>query len=44
MENKSQIDITQEHGHYVAYVNGELYCTGDTYLEVIQELTKDKIV
>lgn len=44
MEVAYDIKIVPEHGHYVAYVNGELYCTGDTYLEVIQELTKDKIV
>lgn len=35
------IDITQEHGHWVVYINGEEYCTGDTYLEVVQELTED---
>lgn len=43
METTPNIDIVQDHGHYVAYVNGEVYCTGDTYLEVIQELAKDKI-
>lgn len=41
MENKSRIDITQERGHWAAYIDGEEYCTGDTYLEVIQELTED---
>lgn len=35
MENKSRIDITQERGHWVAYIDGKEYCTGDTYLEVI---------
>lgn len=44
MEVTRNIEIVTEHGHYIAYVNGELYCTGDTYLEVIQELAKDKIV
>lgn len=44
MESARDIKIIPEHGHYVAYVNGELYCTGDTYLEVIRELAKDKIV
>ena len=34
-------DIAQERGHWVAYIDGEEYCTGDTYLEVVQELTED---
>ena len=34
------IDIRHEHGHYAGYVNGELYCTGDTYCEVERELDK----
>lgn len=32
------IDILHENGHYVGYVNGKLYCTGDTYNEVEREL------
>lgn len=44
MEVAYDIKIIPDNGHYTAYVNGELYCTGDTYLEVIRELTKDKIV
>ena len=32
------IDILHENGHYVGYVNGKVYCTGDTYNEVEQEL------
>ena len=43
MEHKNTIDIVTENGHYVAYVNGEFYCSGDTYLEVIQELTDANI-
>lgn len=43
MEQKATIDIVTENGHYVAYVNGEFYCSGDTYLEVVQELSKDRI-
>lgn len=43
MEHKSTIDIVIENGHYAAYVNGEFYCSGDTYLEVIQELAKDRV-
>jgi hypothetical protein len=27
-------DICHENGHYAGYVNGKLYCTGDTYHEV----------
>ena len=34
------IDIRHENGHYAGYVNGELYCTGDTYYEVDRELDK----
>lgn len=33
-------DIRHENGHYAGYVNGELYCTGDTYCEVEHELIK----
>ena len=36
-----KIDIVQERGHYVAYIDGEIYCTGDSYIEVIKELTED---
>ena len=32
------IDIRHENGHYVGYVNGKVYCTGDTYNEVEREL------
>lgn len=38
------IDIKYEHGHYVAYVNGKPYCSGDTHQEIIQELLCDKII
>ena len=34
-------DIHHENGHYAGYVDGELYCTGDTYGEVERELIKD---
>lgn len=35
------IMIRSENGHYVGYVDGEMYCTGDTYLEVLQEMIDD---
>lgn len=34
------IDIRHENGHYAGYVNGELYCTGDTHYEVERELDR----
>lgn len=39
-----KVSIIQSHGHYVAYVDGQFYCSGDTYLEVVQELSNDGIV
>lgn len=38
-----RIDIRSERGHYVAYVNGQAYCTGDTYLECLRELIADGV-
>lgn len=35
------VEINHENGHYVGYVNGKAYCTGDTYQEVVQDLTGD---
>lgn len=35
------IDIRQERDHYAAYIDGGLYCTGDTRREVVEELIKD---
>ena len=40
----SQIDILHENGHYVGYVNGKVYCTGDTYNEVERELEASGLV
>lgn len=37
-DRTSIIDILHENGHYAGYVNGKLYCTGDTYNEVEREL------
>lgn len=39
-----KVDILSENGHYVAYVNGKVYCTADTYGEAIRELTNDGII
>lgn len=38
------IDIRHENGHYAGYVDGELYCTGDTYGEVERELEASGLV
>ena len=38
------VDILSENGHYVAYVNGSIYCTADTYGEAVKELTDDGII
>ena len=40
----AQIDIRHENGHYVGYVNGKVYCTGDTYNEVERELEASGLV
>lgn len=40
----NSVDILSENGHYVAYVNGAVYCTADTYGEVVKELTNDGII
>lgn len=38
------VDILSENGHYVAYVNGAVYCAADTYGEAVKELTDDGII
>lgn len=38
-QSDKHIDIKSENGHYVAYVNGKAWCTSDTYLECVRELT-----
>lgn len=38
------VKINLEKGHYVVYVNGKFYCSADTHLEAVQELTKDGIL
>lgn len=37
------IDILHENGHYVGYVNGKVYCTGDTYNEVEREMEASRL-
>lgn len=43
MKKNERVEIIHANGCYVAYVDGEFYCSGDTYNEVIQELTDDGI-
>lgn len=38
------VDILSENGHYVAYINGAVYCTADTYGEAVRELSNDGII
>ena len=42
--NANLLSIVQERGHYVAYVEHRFYYSGDTYQEVIEELSKDGII
>lgn len=42
MEN--DVKILREGNHYAAYVNGEFYCSADTYFEAVQELVMDGIL
>lgn len=38
------VKIRHEGDHYVAYVNGQFYCSADTHLEAVQELMDDGIL
>lgn len=38
------IDIVREGNHYVAYVNGEFFCSADTHHEAVMELREEGIV
>lgn len=40
----NSVSIIKERGHYAAYVDHEFYCSGDTYQEVVEELSNDGIV
>ncbi len=33
-----EVKIINVAGHYEGYVNGEFFCSGDTYTEVAREL------
>lgn len=32
------VKIIHERGHYTVYVDGEFYCTADTYAEAAREI------
>lgn len=34
------IQIKQTLGHWTVYVNGEFFCTADSYLEAVKEVCK----
>ena len=34
--------IINVRGHYEAYLHGQFICSGDTIMEVIKELTKER--
>ena len=36
------IEIVQTHGHYEVRINGEFFCTADTYLEAAMEVSEIK--
>ena len=38
-----EVKIVREDEHYIAYVDGRFYCSGDTYYEIAQELHEDGI-
>lgn len=40
----NHIKIISKCGHYVAYVNGEFFCTADTYNEAVKELEREGII
>lgn len=35
------IDIKRDREHYVVYIDGEFYCTADTFEEAIREIKED---
>lgn len=34
----SEVQIKQIHGHWEVYINGEFFCSADSYLEAVNEL------
>ena len=35
---QKEIDIKRDREHYVVYIDGEFYCTADTYAEALKEV------
>lgn len=35
-----EVEIIQNRGHWIVYVNGEFFCTADSYLEAAKEVSK----
>ena len=35
---KKEVSIKRKGEHYVVYVNGEFFCTADTYKEAVKEV------
>ena len=33
--------IVNNHGHWEGYINGEFYCSGDTFNEVVDDVLKE---
>lgn len=33
-----KVDILPKHGYWVAYVNGEFFCSADSFLEAVKEV------
>ena len=38
MKTLSNVDIRQVRGHWECIINGEFFCSGDTFEEIIEEL------
>ena len=37
-----EYDIVSNKGHYDVYIDGELYCSADTYTEAVREINEHK--
>lgn len=37
-EGIHEVKIEQTHGHWEVYINGEFFCSADTYTEALNEL------
>ena len=38
VEDINSVKIEQEYGHYVVTINGNFYCSADTFLEAVREV------